>query len=274
MTATIMRPALRYFGGKWRLGPWIISHFPAHRCYVEPFAGGASVLLQKVPAAAEVLNDLDGTVVNFWRVLRERTEEFLHAVELTPFSRAEVDAAYEPASDPLESARRFYIRSWQSRGGPRAQWRTGWRFARRPRHNDTDPLDIWHQTDHLWDIAARLKGAQIECDDALAVIRRFDSPCTLFYVDPPYLASVRSERWAEKAYAHEMTDAQHIALAELLRSIKGMAIVSGYQGPLYKDLYAGWPMAANRTVTDAATERTEVLWLSPNIAQQQGRLAL
>lgn len=111
------RPALRYFGGKWRLAPWIISHFPEHTCYVEPFAGGASVLLRKPESKVEVLNDLDGEVVNFWRVLREQTEAFIRAVELTPFSREEASLAYQVADDPLERARRLFIRSWQQRGG-------------------------------------------------------------------------------------------------------------------------------------------------------------
>lgn len=120
------RPALRYFGGKWRLAPWIISHFPEHTCYVEPFAGGASVLLRKPESKVEVLNDLDGEVVNFWRVLREQTEAFIRAVELTPFSREEASLAYQVADDPLERARRLFIRSWQQRGGgtsrPVALW--------------------------------------------------------------------------------------------------------------------------------------------------------
>lgn len=75
------RPALRYYGGKWRIGQWVISHFPAHECYVEPYGGGASVLLQKARSPLEVYNDLDGAAVNFFRVLRERQGELARSVE-------------------------------------------------------------------------------------------------------------------------------------------------------------------------------------------------
>lgn len=122
------RPLMRYFGGKWRCAPWIIRHFPPHTCYVEPFAGAGSVLLRKEPSTYEYLNDRDGEVVNLFNMLRTRTEEFIRAVELTPFSRAELKLAYQPHPDPMERARRLYVRAWQARGGPREQWNTGWRY--------------------------------------------------------------------------------------------------------------------------------------------------
>ena len=114
----VTRPPIRYHGGKFRIASWVISHFPAHECYVEPFGGGAGVLLQKTPAPFEVLNDLDGEVVNFFRVLRERPGELVRVIQLTPWSREEQRLSFEPASDPLERARRFYVRSWQTHGGP------------------------------------------------------------------------------------------------------------------------------------------------------------
>ncbi|HFC10149.1 MAG TPA: DNA adenine methylase, partial [Chloroflexi bacterium] len=82
-------PILRYHGAKWKIAPWIIQHFPPHTTYVEVFGGSAGVLLRKPPAPIEVYNDLDGEVVNFFRVLRERPEELARAVEFTPYARAE-----------------------------------------------------------------------------------------------------------------------------------------------------------------------------------------
>lgn len=276
MSAKVTRPGLRYFGGKWRLAPWIISHFPEHLCYVEPFAGGASVLLRKEASRSEVLNDVDGEVVNFWTVLRTRTEEFIREVELTPFSREEADLAYQVADDPLERARRLFIRSWQQRGGPRSQWKSGWRHSAGIGRANI-PASDWSKTDHLWNIAGRLKTVQIENDEASDVIERFDREGTLFYVDPPYLPESRSKRWSKTAYKHEMTEQDHKALAEVLRGVKGSVIVSGYASPLYEDLYRGWDRDEMETMADShlgAVRRMEVLWTKGCGLPRQMKLAI
>jgi DNA adenine methylase len=204
---------------------------------VEPYGGGASVLLRKPPSRLEVYNDIDEEVVHFFRILRERTEEFVRAVQLTPFSREEVGLAYQPTDNPLERARRFYVRAWQARGGPRGQWKTGWRYQitnSRGKRNTDD----WNDTSHLWGIVERLRQVQFEQDDALRTIWRYDNPTTLFYIDPPYPADTRSVRWRHKAYQHEMGTEDHTALAVALHQLKGMAIVSSYRSPLYDELYA------------------------------------
>lgn len=262
----ITRPALRYFGGKWRIAPWIISHFPEHVCYVEPFAGGASVLLRKDESKAEVLNDLDGEIVNFWRVLREQTKAFIHAIELTPFSKEEANLAYLEASEPLERARRMFIRSWQQRGGPRAQWRSGWRHTTGNGRSNS-PAHDWAKTDHLWATAARLKAVHLENDPALTVIERYDRPNTLYYIDPPYLPEVRSARWSKTAYKHEMDQKAHQDLAAALKAVSGDVVISGYASPLYENLYKGWERSERETMADShlgAVYRTEVLWIKPS----------
>lgn len=267
------RPPLRYFGGKWRLSQWIIGHFPPHLCYVEAFAGGSSVLLRKPPAEYEVLNDLDGTVVTFFRVLRERTAELVRAIELTPYARAEQELAYEPTADELEIARRLYVRAWQTMGGPRTQWKSGWRFQ----HTDNRGkrvIDDWNSTDHLWAVAERLKVTQIERGDALTVIRRFDRADTLFYCDPPYVPDTRNDRWREKSYQHEMTDDDHRCLAETLHGIVGMAVVSGYRSPLYDQLFSDWTMVTRQEQTNNGGLAIECLWLSPNAVARARQLSM
>jgi len=257
------RPALRYHGAKWRLAPWIIANLPEHSCYVEPFAGGASILLRKSEVKAEVLNDIDGEVVNFWRVLRERTDEFIKEIELSPFSREESTNAYEIAKTPLERARRFFVRSWQQRGGPRAKWHSGWRHATGVNRSNI-PSHDWAKTDHLWDIAARLKAVQLENDDALRVIERFDREETCFYVDPPYVAETRSQRWRGSAYTYEINEEYHVKLAKLLSGIRGSAVVSGYPSKQYEDLYRGWKSVEKEAMCDShygAKWRKEVLWI-------------
>lgn len=270
----ITRPALRYYGGKWRIAPWIISHFPDHFVYVEPFGGAGSVLLRKEPSASEVLNDIDGNVVNYFRVLRERTSELKRAIEFTPFSRAEVYASCEPSDDPLEAARRFHVRAWQTQHGAPHMGRNGWRFGRRGGSVKRAAVDDWNDLDRLPAIAKRLKSVQIERDDALKVIPRFDSDGTLFYVDPPYVFSTRHDRWARNGYEHEMEDGQHEQLAEVLSKIKGMALLSGYPSNLYKRLYRGWKMTSTENRTSRGREQNEYLWISPNTQKALKQLEL
>lgn len=263
------RPALRYFGGKWLLSEWVIGHLPPHVCYVEPFMGGGSVLLRKPRVPHEVMNDLDGDVVNFFRVLRDRPDDIARAVALTPFSRAELHLAYETAPDELERARRLFVRSWQGRGGPRTQWRSGWRYTKSIQSDDGYRVA---DVENLLAVAERLSGVQLECEDAMSIVRRFDTPETMFYCDPPYLVSVRGGRWASKAYQHETTDADHVRFAECLRAVKGMVVVSGYDSPLYEDLFAGWGTVRRAARKDVG-EAIETLWLSPAVmARRAGDL--
>lgn len=258
----LARPPLRYYGSKWRLAPWIMSFFPPHECYVEPFGGGANVLLRKQPAEMEIYNDADGDVVNFFQILRTRTDEFIRAVQLTPHARDELMLAREPASDPLERARRFYVRSWQAFHAGRMHEDTGWRLQYRNNRGKSIIAD-WNDTDRLWPVVERLKQVQIENADALSLIARVDSRQTLFYVDPPYVLSSRSERHRYGAYTVDMSDNDHRRLAEVLRRVKGMVVLSGYQSALYDELFGDW-LTVNRSMhTNGNVSRLEYLWISP-----------
>ena len=261
VASPLSRPALRYHGGKWRLAKWIIGNFPEHVCYVEPFGGAFSVGFRKKPSTHEVWNDIDGDLLIFWTVLRERTAELVRAIELTPFSRAELSRAFGPTDgiEDLERARRLVVKAGQCRGSIRNK--SGWRFE------VTVPpagrnIDRWNTAEHLWAVAARMKNVQIESDDALCVIRRYDSEQTLFYVDPPYVTATRGARW-ENACMGEMDDRQHGALADQLHRVNGHVIVSGYPSPLYDRLYSGWRVESRKAQTQAKTEATECLWISP-----------
>ncbi len=261
-------PLARYYGTKWRLAEWIISHFPPHECYVEPFGGAAAVLLQRhPPASVEVYNDLDSQVVNFFRVLREHPEALVRAIELTPWSREEYELAFEPTDEPLEQARRFVLRAWQTRGGPSTRWRSGWRAQRTTRHaGKSYVLDWLDVPERLRAIVSRLRCVQIEHAPALEVIARYDGPETLFYVDPPYLKTTRST-WKSGGYRCEMTVEEHRELAEALHAIQGMALVSGYLTGEYQEWYADW----QRVSTPARTQgksALEYLWLSPQVQQR------
>lgn len=265
MTA-LTRPILRWHGGKWRLAPWIIGHFPAHRVYVEPFGGGASVLLRKPRAYAEICNDLDGDIVNLFRVARDDGERLARACELTPFARGEFEAAYGLSDDPLERARRTLVRAYMGFGTAGASGQsTG--FRSNSNRSGTTPAHDWaHYPDSLRRAVERLRGVVIEDRDAMVCMARHDTPETLHYVDPPYVHSTRSLRTRAPAYRHELADEDHIALLRALRGLVGMVVLSGYSHPLYDDALPDWRRIEVAALADGARPRTEVLWLNPACA--------
>lgn len=261
-----VRPALRYHGSKWLMAPWIISHLPVeHGVYVEPFCGALAVLLRKRRSALEVANDLDGEVVNFFAMLRNRTDELIEAIRLTPYARAEMELAMEPAEDDLERARRFYVKAYQTQSGPTGRWRSGWRISTK---SHVAPSMTFANVEHLYEVAERLRGVAFECAAAAEVIKRYDSADTLFYLDPPYVSETRG-RWKGHAYAHEMSTDDHLALAAQLHEVKGMAVLSGYRCDLYDEQFADW----HRVDYTARTDRgyaVESLWLN-DAAVARGR---
>lgn len=254
-------PPLRWTGGKWKMADWIISQFPPHELYCEPFAGGAAVFFRKWPSRIEILNDLNGDVVNFFTMLRTRPAELVQAIDLTPYSRAEYELAYEPCDEPMEKARRFYVLSRQSFGAYAGK-KTGWR-SQRNWNRGTSITGEWARLDGLLMAADRLKDALIECDDAAAVIQRYDGARALFYVDPPYVLSSRSQGAKRQRYTHEMTDADHRELATVLHQVQGMVLLSGYRSALYAELYPGWSMVTKSATTNGNSSAEECLWLSP-----------
>lgn len=255
-------PPLRYMGSKWMLADWIIAQFPSHDSYVEPYCGGAAVFFRKMPSRIETLNDLDGRISTFFRVLRNRTEQLVQAVDLTPYSRAEYDLSFVPADDELEQARRFYVQSRMAYGGAQDKQR-GWRSLKRWARHSSIPRE-WSRLEGLLNAAYRLKHAQVECRPAIEVIREYDDPKTLFYIDPPYLQATR--RRPDNRYRHEMDEADHVALAEVLHSVRGYVVLSGYQSELYARLYTDWRCLTKSTTTNGNSMATECLWLSPSIS--------
>lgn len=259
------RPILRYHGGKWKLAPWIIGHFPPHRIYVEPYGGGASVLIRKPRSYGEIYNDLDGDIVNLFRMVRERGAELCRALELTPFARAEFLEAYEPSDDVLEQARRLVVRSFMGFGSLGASGqKTGFRAD--SNRSGTTPAHDWRNyPQRLPDLVERLQAVVIEEKDALAVMAQHDAQETLHYCDPPYVHETRSvgNPYCRKGYRHEMTDEAHRWFGGVVRDLRGMVVVSGYDSPLYDELFGDWQQVRCSAHADGARDRTEVLWLNP-----------
>lgn len=272
------RPVLRYHGGKWRLAPWVIAHFPRHGFHIEPFAGAGSILMRKSPSKVEVLNDLNGRLVNLFRVLRnpEQAGQVVDLLRLTPCAVEEYQDCREQSDDPIEDARRLLVVGRQAHGSTGASGgkKSGWRRASiKPsgplRGNDWQ--QIWQEV-MTW--SDRLRSVYIENDDALTVIDRWDSKDALFYVDPPYPASTRSSK--SDGYEYEMTDDGHRELAARLNEVAGAVIVSGYPCELYDlELYPDWQRIERRALADKGQQRTEVLWLNElAVANQSEQMSL
>jgi DNA adenine methylase len=261
------RPVMRYHGGKWRLAPWIISHFPEHARYVEPYGGAASVLVRKDVVDCEVYNDLDEDLVNVFRVLRDPAlaERLRVVATLTPYARAEYELSYSAAVDPVERARRTVFRAYSSFGGTGARrCRTGMRPALGGRGNRPE-LDWRGWPSQIPAFHERLSRVHIEQADALKLLRKYDRADTLFFVDPPYPHSTRSmvQTASHYHYAVELTDEDHRRLGEQLRAMVGMVVVSGYACELYDDeLFSGWQRRTRLARANGGKERTEVLWLN------------
>lgn len=268
MTAPVRSP-IPYFGSKQRIAPWIVSLLPDHDHYVEPYAGGLSVLLAKRPSAMETVNDLDGELMTFWRVLRERPAELLRACMLTPHSRAELAATWDPTEDDLELARRIWCRLAQGRSGTLRN--TGWRHYIDPAGSGTSmPGYLEAYALRLAAAAERLHGVSLEALPALDLIARYGSRANvLLYVDPPYLGTTRG--WGNN-YRHEMkTEAEHRALAAALADCRASVVLSGYDSPLYDGLFAGWHRYTQASMTGNGKgdkARTEVLWSNVRLGDQ------
>jgi DNA adenine methylase len=289
------RPALRYHGGKWRLAPWIISHFPPHRVYVEPFGGAASVLLRKVRSAAEVYNDSNQAVVTLFRVLQDPASaaRLIELLRLTPFARDEYRLACQVTNDPIERSRRLIMRSFMGFGS-NAHNERGRHFRACIRHpsigfrgtssrsgfransdgSNTTPAHDWANYSHALEIIIeRFSCVIVENSKALKVIKQHDRVDTLHYLDPPYLPETRKLLKKKGgpgylAYEDEMTLDDHIELLAAVQNLRGMVLLSGYPSKLYDDALPDWRRFETEAWADGAKPRIEVLWLNPHAYEQ------
>jgi DNA adenine methylase len=267
-----VRAPTSYYGSKGRLGPWIASLLPPHRTYVEPFAGSGAVLFAKRPSPTEVLNDLNGDIVCFFRVLRDRSAELIEALRLTPYSREEYEAAdLVEDLDDLERARRVFVRLNQSVAlNFRA---TGWAGA--PQSGGADhPHKVAAKVERLADCAQRLRRVYLDRRPAIEVIAKYGRPDAVVYADPPYPRSVRLAGGGNYAVEYS-SEEDHRELAESLRASPAAVLLSGYSGELYDELYGDWWRAERAVSTSIATgsgapngRAVEVVWSNRPITSQ------
>ena len=259
--------AFGWYGGKFSHLDWLIPLLPQTTHFCEPFGGSAAILLNREPSPVETYNDLDGEVVNFFKILRNNKEELIEKIGLTPFSKEEFELAIsipEDDIDDIERARRFYIRARQVRTGLAQRASSGrWAHCKlTSRAGMSGAVSRWlGSVESLPEIAERLLRVQIENAPAYEIIKRYDSKETLFYCDPPYPHESRSDK---NAYAYEMSNQEHEELAEILHNVKGKVAISGYHCNLMNELYSGWRSieSPGKKCHSVKKMRTEVLWVN------------
>lgn len=253
---------LKYPGAKWRIADRIISYMPSHKVYLEPFFGSGAIFFRKQPSYLETINDIDGNIVNLFRVCREHPEELAKAISFTPFSREEFTSCYEvEVEDSVERARRTLVRYHQSFGTSNSS-KTSWRNVQT--YGGPRCATMWNNLpDIILQCCERLKNAQIENIDALELIGRYNSRDTLIYCDPPYLPSIRKKN----LYKHEYDEEQHIQLINTLIKSDSMVILSGYDNDLYNEMLPDWCTAVKNTTVQMGLHRVEKIWMNfiPNI---------
>lgn len=261
----VERPIVRYHGGKWKLAEWISSHFPPHRLYTELFGGGASVLLRKERSYAEVYNDLDGRMVNLFRVMRDDSERLAELCANTLFSRVEFVLSFEQSPNAIEDARRVLVRSAMGFGsnainhkstGFRADWRPAGGISA---HNWSSLVEQFRS------ISDRLAGVIIEQRCAFELLQKYDDPLALHYIDPPYPKDTRSDNGDD--YRFEMDESDHRRLWQVARQLEGFVVISGYDCDLYREMGQGWTKATKRSRKDSGRFAEESIWISPRTAK-------
>ena len=281
MSIAAVRSPIMWFGGKGNMASWVAAHLPPHRIYVEPFGGGASVLLAKPPSPVEVYNDIDHALYEFFLVLSDPTqfERFHRRIAVLPHSRElwrQCLETWQCQNDRVERVWRWFVVARQSFSGLFGKsWSSAVTCSYRGMAGTSSK---WLSTvESLPQIHARLQRVQIECADWRVILDRYDTPETLFYVDPPYVPETRRDG----AYHHELTGEDHRDLVDRLLNIQGMAVLSGYPSPVYEPLErAGWCIVDRETACSAAGRtratgirgqgaatrmqpRVERLWIGP-----------
>lgn len=257
-----MRTLLRYPGSKQRIAPWIINHMPPHHSYLEPYAGGIAILLNKEPSRIETINDLDDDVINLFRVIQSKAtrEELIQLIVYTPYARMVYDSAFPDNPDeldPVERAKNFLIRSGMGHGFRLCE-KCGWKkdvYGREAAY----AVRYWNRLPEvIQNVALRLKMVQIEHKPAVELIKAFNHDNVLIYADPPYILSTRSR----KQYRHEMSDQDHVELLETLLQHAGPAMLSGYDNEIYNTYLSGWRKEQIPARAENSLPRTESLWMN------------
>lgn len=261
-----MKAILKYPGSKWSIADWIISFFPEHHSYLEPFFGSGAVLFNKPRSNIETVNDMDGNVVNLFEWVKKDPERLAHEIYWTPYARQVYDEAFAAIpKNSLEKAVNFYILLNMGHGYRTNGEKVGWKNDIQGRERAYAGQNWCTLPDKLIQAAERLRGVQIENRPAAEVIERFNYKNVLIYADPPYVLSTRHGR----QYRYEMDDQAQSDLLDVLLAHKGPVLLSGYDSDLYNDRLSGWHREETTCITQSRTKKQEILWMNFEPEAQQ-----
>lgn len=254
-----MNAIFKYPGSKWSIANWIISFFPEHHSYLEPFAGSLAVLMNKPRSNIETVNDLDGNVVNLFEWIKRDPERLAYEIYYTPYARQVYENVFSSApEDSFDQAVNFYIRLNMGHGFRTTGEKVGWKNDIKGRERSYASNDWCNIPDKIMQAAERLRGVQIECRPAVELIQRFNYPNVLLYLDPPYVLGTRHG----KQYRYEMSDIEHNNLLDILLTHKGKVLISGYDNALYNARLQRWRREETDCYSQVCSKKREVLWMN------------
>ncbi len=260
-----MKAIIKYPGSKWSIASWIISFFPEHHSYLEPFAGSLAVLMNKPRSNIETVNDLDGNVVNLFEWIRKDPERLAHRIYYIPYARQVYEDVFlSVPEDSFEKAVNFYIRLNMGHGSRTNGEKVGWKNDVQGRERAYASQDWCNLPEKIMQAAERLRGVQIECRPAAELIPRFNYPNVLVYLDPPYVLSTRHGR----QYRHEMDDEGHEELIEIALAHQGPVLISGYDNDLYNGMLKNWHKEETVSYSQVCSKKKEVLWMNYDPVKQ------
>lgn len=254
-----MKAVFKYPGSKWGIADWIISHFPDHHSYLEPYFGSGAVLFNKPRSDIETVNDLDDNVTNLFSWIQRDPERLAHAIYWTPYARtAYEEATTTPPKDSLQKAVYFFVKLSQGHGYRTNERLTGWKNDIQGREKAYAARDWAQAPERIMQAAERLRGVQIENKPAIELILRYNYSNVLIYADPPYVLSTRHG----KQYRMEMDDRQQEDMLDALLAHKGPVLLSGYDNDLYNDRLRGWYREETVSQNMSAAKTQEILWMN------------
>lgn len=254
-----MKAIVNYPGSKWSLADWIISFFPEHHSYLEPFFGSGAVLFNKQRSNIETVNDLDGNVVNLFYCIQSDPERLAREIYMTPYARDVYEKAYqENVEEPFQKALNFFICLNMGHGFRTNGEKSGWKKDVQGREKAYASQNWCNLPEKIMQAAERLRGVQIENQPAIELISKFNFKNVLIYCDPPYMLNTRRK----KQYMCEMSNDEHRELLELLLKHKGPVVISGYETELYNEMLADWNKYERTAYNQARSKKQEVIWMN------------